>query len=139
MLGLICTATLIFFLEPIERAAQRFSDAVMPNTRATPEYESYRKLQVYEAALQSALEQGGISDRERHMLNSPIQLLGIDTRAAAAPEQDALAGSRQHFVGEWFGVDLVVMPGRAVRATRFESALRSHCRQYQSPAGSRDR
>jgi hypothetical protein len=91
LLGLMCTATLIFFLEPIQRAAQRFSDVAMPNTRATPEYETYRKLQVYEAALHSALEQGGISDRERQMLNSLIASMGIDPQAAEALERDAQA------------------------------------------------
>lgn len=91
VMGLICTAALVFFLEPIQRAAQRFSDAAMPNTRATPEYESYRKLQVYESALQTALEQGGISSRERQMLDTLIKTMGIDSQAAFALERDALA------------------------------------------------
>lgn len=91
LLGLLCTAALIFFLEPIQRAAQRFSDAAMPRTQATPEYETYRKLQVYEAALQTALEQGGISDRERRMLDSLIGSLGIDAKAARRLERDAQA------------------------------------------------
>jgi len=92
VLGLTCTAALIFFLEPIQRAAQKFSDAAMPNTRATPEYETYRKLQVYEAALQTALENGDISSRERQVLNTLIRTMGIDAQAAQALEQDALAG-----------------------------------------------
>ncbi len=94
LLALVCTAALIFFLEPIQRAAQRFSDAAMPQTRATPEYETYRKLQVYEAALQTALEQGGISDRERQMLNSLIGSLGIDAQAAEQLERDAQAAGQ---------------------------------------------
>ncbi len=93
VLGLTCTAALIFFLEPIQRAAQRFSDAAMPNTQATPEYESYRKLQVYESALRTALENGDISNRERQVLNSLIQSMGIDPQAAEALERDALASS----------------------------------------------
>ena len=63
----------------------------MPHTQATPEYETYRKLQVYEAALQAALEQGGISDRERRMLDSLIGSLGIDAQAAEQLERDALS------------------------------------------------
>lgn len=93
VLGLVCTAALIFFMEPIQRAAQRFSDAAMPNTQATPEYETYRKLQVYAAALHTALENGEISARERQLLNSLIKSLGIDPQAAAALERDALAGA----------------------------------------------
>ncbi len=94
VLGLVCTAALVFFLEPIQRAAQRFSDAAMPNTQATPEYETYRKLQVYEAALHTALENGEISSRERQVLNTLIQSMGIDAHAAAALERDALAGAK---------------------------------------------
>lgn len=93
VLGLTCTAALIFFLEPIQRAAQRLTDAAMPNTRATPEYESYRKLQVYEAALQTALENGEVSERERQVLNTLIQSMGIDANAAEALERDALAAN----------------------------------------------
>jgi hypothetical protein len=89
VLGLVCTAALMFFLEPIQRVAARFSDAAMPHTQATPEYESYRKLQVYESAVQAAVEEGGISDRQRRVLDSLIGSLGIDLQAAQQLENDA--------------------------------------------------
>ena len=89
VLGLLCTAALMFFLDPIQRVAERFSDAAMPGTQATPEYESYRKLQVYESAVQAALEGGGISERQRSVLNSLISSLGIDKQAAKQLEDDA--------------------------------------------------
>ncbi len=89
LLGLVCTAALVFFLEPIQRAAQRFSDAAMPNTKPTPEYESYRKLQVYETAVVAALEEGGISERQRRILDSLVASLGIDAQVARQLEHDA--------------------------------------------------
>jgi hypothetical protein len=89
VLGLLCTAALIFFLDPIQRAAGHLSDAAMPGTQATPEYETYRKLQVYESAVQAALEEGGISDRQRRVLDSLIASLGIDSQAAQQLENDA--------------------------------------------------
>ena len=89
VVGLLCTAALIFFLDPIQRAAERFSDAAMPHTHATPEYETYRKLQVYESAVQAALGEGGISDRQRRVLDSLISSLGIDSQAAQRLENDA--------------------------------------------------
>ena len=88
LVGLLCASALVFFLDPIQRAAQRLADAAMPNTQATPQYEAYRKLQVYEAALRAALEEGGISGRERRMLDSLVQSLGIDARAARQLEAD---------------------------------------------------
>lgn len=90
VLGVLGTGTLIFFLDPIQRAAERFSDAAMPNTVATPEYESYRKLQVYDSAVRAALEDGRISQRQRRVLNSMIESMGIDRDVAQRMEEDTL-------------------------------------------------
>ena len=92
LLGAVCTAGLVFFLDRIQRAAESLTDAAMPRTRAAPEYETYRKLQVYEAALQAALQGDGISDKERQMLDSMIASLGIDNAAARQLEYDLQAG-----------------------------------------------
>jgi len=53
-IGLLATALLIFFLAPLQRFAERVAALAMPNTRNTPEYEAYKKLQVYQAALEEA-------------------------------------------------------------------------------------
>ena len=90
VLGVVCTGLLVFFLDPIQRAAERVSNAAMPNTHATPEYESFRKLQVYETAVHAALEDGHISKRQRRVLDSMIQSMGIDADIANQLEQDAL-------------------------------------------------
>ena len=91
MLGVLGTGALIFFLDPIQRAAERLSDAAMPNTQDTPEYGTFRKLQVYETAVHAALEDGHISDRQRRVLDSMIQSMGIDTSIARQLEADAWA------------------------------------------------
>ncbi len=90
-LGILATGMLIFFMEPIQGAAERFSDAAMPNTRKTPEYENFRKLQVYASAVQAALEDGRISKRQRRVLDSMIRSMGIDGPVAAKLESDARA------------------------------------------------
>jgi hypothetical protein len=92
-LGVLGTGALIFFLDPIQRAAERLSDAAMPNTQPTPEYESFRKLQVYDSALRAALEDGQISDRQRRVLDSMIDSLGIDRAVAIRMEQDTAASA----------------------------------------------
>jgi hypothetical protein len=89
VLGVLGTGTLVFFLDPIQRTAERLSNAAMPNTVETPEYETFRKLQVYESAVRAALEDGHISKRQRRVLNSMIESMGIDTSVAQRMEQDA--------------------------------------------------
>jgi hypothetical protein len=91
VLGVLCTGPLVFFLDPIQRAAEKLSNAAMPNTHDTPEYESFRKFQVYETALQAALEDGHISERQRRVLDSMVKSMGIDTDIAERLESDALA------------------------------------------------
>jgi hypothetical protein len=85
--GLLASALLIFFLAPLQRMAERVSQAVMPNTTDTPEYAAYKKLQVYEAALADALP-GGISGKERALLNHLRDSLGIAAADADALERD---------------------------------------------------
>jgi hypothetical protein len=97
VLGILGTGALMFFLDPIQRAAERLSNAAMPNTVETPEYESFRKLQVYDAALRAALEDGHISPRQRRVLDSMLKSMGIDRNIAQRMEDDALtAVSGQH-------------------------------------------
>lgn len=91
LLGVLGTGVLVFFLDPIQRAAERLSDTAMPNTVDTPEYAIYRKLQVYDSALRAALEDGHISDRQRRVLDSMVESMGIDSSDAARMERDALA------------------------------------------------
>ncbi len=89
ILGVLGTAVLLFFLDPIQRAAEGLSNAAMPNTVATPEYENFRKLQVYDSAVKAALEDGHISDRQRRVLDSMLQTMGIDSQVAEQMERDA--------------------------------------------------
>jgi len=91
VLGILGTGALMFFLDPIQRGAERLSNAAMPNTVATPQYESFRKLQVYDSALRAALEDGHISARQRRVLDSMINSMGIDRNIAQRMEDDALA------------------------------------------------
>ena len=86
-IGLLASALMLFFLSPLQRLAERFAGAVMPNTSDTPEYAVYRKMQVYEAALADALP-GGISDKERALLNHLRDSLGIPAADADALERD---------------------------------------------------
>jgi hypothetical protein len=89
--GLLAAGVLMFFLAPVQRFAERVASSAMPNTRNTPEYTMYRKMQVYESALIEALHEQGISDRERSLLNRLRDSLEISGTDAAAMERDLQA------------------------------------------------
>jgi len=85
--GLLAAAVVMFFLAPLQRFAEGVASAAMPNTRNTPEYTAFRKLQVYEAALAEALP-GGVSDKERAMLDRLRETLGVSAIDAETLEAD---------------------------------------------------
>lgn len=86
--GLLAAAVVVFFLAPLQRFAEGVASAAMPNTENTPEYAAHRKMQVYEEAVAEALPDGNISDRERTLLNSLRDSLGISAADADALERD---------------------------------------------------
>jgi len=92
-IGLLASALLVFFLTPLQRFAERIASFAMPNTQDTPEYAAYKKLQVYESALDEALP-GGISVKERTLLNHLRISLEIATADAEALERDLLQHSK---------------------------------------------
>jgi len=89
--GLLVAAALVFLLAPLQRFAETIVGAAMPNTLDTPAYSAFRKLQVYEAALQDASRDGGISEKERLLLDRLRESLGIGLDDAAALERDVAA------------------------------------------------
>ena len=81
----------MFFLSPLQRFADRVASAAMPNTKNTPEYAAFRKMQVYESALAEAQHEGGISDRERALLVRLRDSLGISEADAETIERELQA------------------------------------------------
>jgi len=90
ILGLLAAAVLMFFLAPLQRFAENVANAAMPNTRNTPEYAAHRKMQVYETAVAEAHQEGGISAKERALLNHLRDSLGITPADAEALERELL-------------------------------------------------
>lgn len=89
--GLLAAAVVMFFLAPLQRFAEKVASAAMPNTQNTPEYATFRKMQVYESALAEALQETGISERERALLARLRDSLGISETDADAMEADLLS------------------------------------------------
>lgn len=86
--GLFASALVVFFLAPLQRFAEGVAGTAMPNTEDTPEYTMYRKLQVYESALAEALVEGGISHKERALLDHLREALGISQADTDSLERD---------------------------------------------------
>lgn len=85
-------AGLVLFVAPrLNRVADKVADKAAPNVKPTSEYMSYRKLEVYRAALESALEEGAIDGKQRAILDRLRAKLGLPAEAAAQMEQDLAA------------------------------------------------
>jgi len=84
--GLIAAALVVFFLAPLQRFAERVATVTMPRTQNTPEYVTFRKMQVYEAAIVEAQQYEGISKKERLLLERLRESLGISEADAQAIE-----------------------------------------------------
>ena len=85
--GLLAAGVVMFFLAPLQQFAERVASTAMPNTRNTPEYAAFRKMQVYEAAIIEAQQEGGISIKERKLLN--LLRDSLDISAADAQTMEA--------------------------------------------------
>jgi len=96
MAGLLASALVVFFLAPLQRFAERVASVAMPNTENTPEYAAFRKLQVYEEAVSEALHEGGISDKERSLLNRLRDTLAISPTDAETLERELQMGAVAH-------------------------------------------
>ena len=94
--GLFAAALVVFFLAPLQRFAERVSAVAMPNTKNTPEYIAFRKMQVYEAAVTEAQLDAGISPKERALLTRLRDSLGISEEDALAIERDLTVHSVSH-------------------------------------------
>lgn len=86
--GLMAAALVMFFLAPLQRLADRVAKAAMPNTRSSPEYAAFRKMQVYEQAFAEAQFGGGVSAKERALLDRLRDSLGISEVDAESIERE---------------------------------------------------
>jgi hypothetical protein len=91
--GLLAAAVVVFLLAPLQRFAERVAAVAMPNTENTPEYVAFRKMQVYESAVSDALQEGGISQKERALLVHLRDSLGISEADAQAIEYGLQQGT----------------------------------------------
>lgn len=90
ILGFMAAATITVVLRPIQRFAEGFAGRVMDEVEETPEYLRARKRTVYRAALEGAVEDGVITERERDILSRLRQELAISTEIGRRLEDEVV-------------------------------------------------
>lgn len=87
--GILGAGLLVFAISPLQRLTERVADAAMPRVKDDPEYRLVRKREVYKAALESALMDGMVTERERSVLATLADELGLSAREALDLERAA--------------------------------------------------
>jgi hypothetical protein len=87
-LGVAAAALLVFFIAPLRRVADRVADFAVPGARHSSDYEAFRKLQVYHAALEGVYSDNQVSVKERLVLQRLKDAMDIADADAERLEQD---------------------------------------------------
>ncbi len=89
VLGLALAGGVTLVFQPVQRAAGRFADRVMPGVEESEPYLLERRQEVYRNAVEAALMDGAVTDRERAILSQLQESLGVPTEEAAEIETEA--------------------------------------------------
>ena len=88
LVGLLATGLLVFALAPLQRFVERLANTTLPSVRDTPEYRSFRKLQIYGEAVAEARREGVITPPGRLALRRLRESLGLSDAEADGLEAD---------------------------------------------------
>lgn len=91
ILGLAAAAAVGLAFRPVQRGAMWLADRVMPGVANSADYLSERKYTVYRDAIEGALADGDISERERGILAKLRESLDIESEAARRIEAETAA------------------------------------------------
>lgn len=86
--GGIAAGAVLFLAPRLNRLGDKVASTAMPRTQDTSAYREFRKLEVYKAALESALEGGEITEKERGTLDRLRARLGVKEEDARLLEHD---------------------------------------------------
>lgn len=87
--GVVAAGLLVFALAPLQRLGDRVAETALPGVRDTAEYRTVRKREVYRAAAESAMADGAMSGKERDVLATLADQLGLSAREALDIEREA--------------------------------------------------
>lgn len=89
--GSAVAGVLLFLVPKLNRMGEKVANVAMPKVQPTSDYLAYKKLEVYRAAVESAHETGGISEKDRASLQRLQQKLGLKGEDANAIEAEVVA------------------------------------------------
>lgn len=92
--GGLAAALMLLAIRPLDRLAARVADSAMPEVQETEGYKLVRKHLVYRAAVESVLEDGEVTPKERRVLATLADELGLSSREALDIETLAATASR---------------------------------------------
>ncbi|MGQ0814235.1 MAG: hypothetical protein ACT4O1_07185 [Gemmatimonadota bacterium] len=92
VLGLLAAGFVTAAFQPLQRMAEKLADRLMPGVNTSESYIAERKHEVYRNAVEGALQDGTITERERAILMKLRESLGVDAAEALRIERDVLGG-----------------------------------------------
>lgn len=90
IVGVLAAGALVFVLSPLQQLAAKVSDTAMPGVEDTREHREERKTEVYRATLEELLADGETSTKDRRVLLSLQESLGLDGNEANRLEREVL-------------------------------------------------
>jgi uncharacterized membrane protein YebE (DUF533 family) len=91
--GSVAAGLLLFALEPLQKVAVRLSDRAMPQTKALPQLSSDERLSLYREQVALAWHDGSLSRKERVMLDTLRERLGLSHAQAARLESQVTSAA----------------------------------------------
>jgi len=88
VLGLLAAGVMTAVIHPLQQMAARFADRLMPGVSTSETYLTERRHEVYRNAIEAALQDGTVTDRERAILSKLQESLGVSRAEAATIERD---------------------------------------------------
>lgn len=92
VLGLLTAGIIVLLLRPVQRFAEALTDGIMPGVKDAPDYIESRKHDVYRAALEGAITDGIVTEKERDILARLREQLELSVDVADGLERQMLAG-----------------------------------------------
>lgn len=86
--GGIAAGAVLVYAPRLNKLGDKVANTAMPSVQPTPAYIQYKKLEVYKAAVESAIETGGVTDKERASLGRLGAKLGLSPEDCRALEAD---------------------------------------------------
>jgi hypothetical protein len=83
--GGVAAGTVLFMIPRLNKLGDRVANKALPKVQDTPAYLAFKKLEVYRAAYEAALETGGLTEKDRASLARLREKLGL-----AQADTDAL-------------------------------------------------